>query len=116
MVPERHHPSQGLYDRVDVVGARQVVQPHEAREVGDAEDVSRQGRVLIQTPNGLIALEARVQAVLDVLQRRVHDLVVVRQTVDALGGEVDEHMVHALHAVRVRRRVRPSALKVLATD
>lgn len=59
---------------------------------------------------------SRVERPLDVLERRVHHLVRVREAVDPARPEVDEDVVPVLHAVRVGVRVAPPPLEVLPAD
>lgn len=57
-----------------------------------------------------------MQIVLDVIERLVEDLIAVRQTVNFLRGQVDEHVVLELRVecVRIRVRVASSSLEILA--
>lgn len=59
---------------------------------------------------------SRVERPLDVLERRVHDLVRVREAVHAARAQVDEDVVPVLHAVRVGVGVSASPLEVLPAD
>lgn len=59
---------------------------------------------------------SRVQRPLDVLQRRVDDLVRVREAVHAARPQVDEDVVPVLHAVRVGVGVAAPPLEVLPAD
>ena len=48
----------------------------------------------------------------DVLQRRVNDLVVVRDAVELVCGEVQEHMVRILHTVCVGMGLVPTTWRI----
>lgn len=83
-------------------------------EIRDAKGVLREDAVLVELGD-LRGLEDRPQRALDGLEALVHDLVVVRQTVDLVILQVDEHVVRALHRVRECVSGLAAALEVLAT-
>lgn len=79
----------------------------------EAEQHATKESYLVERLDGVRGIP-RVERPLDVLQRGIHHLVRVRQTVHAAGAQVDEDVVRVLHAVRVGVRVAAPPLKVLA--
>lgn len=98
---------------VRVVVLFDVVEAHNARQIVSAVVGSRQLRVALELLD-LLERVGRVEHVLDVVERRVDDLIVVGQTVELERVQVDEYVMVDFDAVSVRVRFETTTLKVLA--
>ena len=112
-VAQRRHARQRLQDDVHVVRVSDVVEADQPGHVVGTVDPARVDGHTVERVNRRLG-ELGVEHVLDIAQRRVHDLVAVGQAVCAAILQIHVHVVALLQRVRVRLRVRSTALEELA--
>lgn len=111
-IPQQRDPRQSLQTHIDIVRITNIIEPHQARDI----TLSVQSPRIIQLVQSLELLlrVIGIQIVLDVIQRFVGDLIVIRQTVDFGVVKVDEKVMALLQRVEIGLRVLATALVVFS--
>lgn len=118
IIPQRLHVRQSLQHHIAIVIVLDVVQPDKTRTVQRTVNGSGRFRCCssIETRNHAGRRKCRIEQILNIVQRRINDLVIVGQTIELEIVQIEEHMMGFGYGMRVRMRLGAATLEVFAAN